>query len=211
MLSEIKILTRLKQWKGDKSNPVPVCGQRVDETKAHRISFPFMLGHFHMSPLLSCPSITFYSGQDSCLGLKHIHSSAVHQIAPNTVILQSSWRREWRGGRHKVSRRQSCVGEPSYFNPLNTPRLMMWSLYVWRTTSGKRPNVISCQSASDCVNAEVRARSRNNSCAPYERRKAQRLCRESMCLCTWHLGKLCRTHNLVLNRLEVLLLVIWLC
>lgn len=156
MLSEIKILTRLKQWKG-KSNPV--CGQRVDETKAHRISFPFMLGHFHMSPLLSCPSITFYSGQDSCLGLKHIHSSAVHQIAPNTVILQSSWRRGWRGGRHKVSRRQSCVCEPSYFNPLNAPRLMMWSLYIWRTTSGKRPNVISCQSASDCVNAEVRASS----------------------------------------------------
>lgn len=61
--------------------------------------FPFMPGHFHMSPLLSYPSITSHSGQDSCLGLKHIHSSAVHQIAPNTVILQSSWRRGWMGGR----------------------------------------------------------------------------------------------------------------
>lgn len=121
MLSEIKILTRLKQWKGDKSNPVPVCGQRVDETKAHRISFPFMLGHFHMSPLLSCPSITFYSGQDSCLGLKHIHSSAVHQIAPNTVILQSSWRRGWRVGGTKCQGGRAVLVSPLTLT-LWTPR-----------------------------------------------------------------------------------------
>jgi len=30
-------------------------------------SFSFTPGHFHMSPLLSLPSITFHSGQDSCL------------------------------------------------------------------------------------------------------------------------------------------------
>lgn len=70
--------------------------------------FPFMPGHFHMFPLLSYPSITFHSGQDSWLELKHIHSSAVHQIAPNTVILQLRWSSSGRGGRQKVSRRQSA-------------------------------------------------------------------------------------------------------
>lgn len=49
-------------------------------------------------PMLSFPSVTFHSGQDSCPGLKHIHSSADPQTAPNPVILQSHWDRvveEW--------------------------------------------------------------------------------------------------------------------
>lgn len=87
-----------------------------DETKASEFLSSFMPGHFHMSPPLSHPSITFHCGQDSCLELKHIHSSAVHQIAPNPVILQSSCRRGWRGGSGGVSEKQSCVCQSAYPN-----------------------------------------------------------------------------------------------
>lgn len=66
-----------------------VWGQR--NKKAENYSFPSCLVISICPPRTSCPSITFHLRQDSCLGVKHIHSSAVHQIEPNTVILHSHW------------------------------------------------------------------------------------------------------------------------
>lgn len=57
-------------------------------------------------PRTTGPSITVHSWQDSCLGVKHIHSSAVHQIAPNTVILHSHRAAEAGGGA-----RGKCIKE----------------------------------------------------------------------------------------------------
>lgn len=66
-------------------------------------------------PRTPCPSITFHSRQDSCLGVKHIHSSAVHQIAPNTVILHSGWAQGGGGAaRENASRRQRHIGGPCF-------------------------------------------------------------------------------------------------
>lgn len=118
------------------SKLLSMCGQG-DETKGSRISLSsFMPGHFHMSPLFSFPSITFHSGQDSCLEPKHIHSSAVHQIAPNTVILQPSCSRGCRGGGQEVSKKQSCVCQSAYLN-----HLRLWHANF--VCMGKKPNVIS--------------------------------------------------------------------
>lgn len=47
----------------------------------------------YVPPMLPFPSVTFHSGQDSCPGLKHIHSSVDPQTAPNPVIFQSHWDR----------------------------------------------------------------------------------------------------------------------
>lgn len=74
-----------------------VRGQRNKSTENY--SFLSCLVISICPPRISCPSITFHSRQDSCLGVKHIHSSAVHQIAPNTVILHSHWQGEGGGGR----------------------------------------------------------------------------------------------------------------
>lgn len=74
----------------------------VTETRYNPFSFlKFSLYALDISicpPMLSFPSVTFHSGQDSCPGLKHIHSSPDPQTAPNPLILQSHWDRgveEW--------------------------------------------------------------------------------------------------------------------
>lgn len=116
-----------------KITELPVCvvgGGGVVVKQRHTDFFsPFMPGHFHMSPLLCYPSITFHSKHDSCLGLKHIHSSAVHQISPNTVILQSCWSRgEGVAGKKSVKEGEWCwwtLPSVTLWTP-GTFRLVSW-------------------------------------------------------------------------------------
>lgn len=117
---QTKLASFWQKWGKEKKCLCVVRG--LVKQRRTKFVFPFMPGHFHMSPLLSYPSITSHSGQDSCLGLKHIHSSAVHQIAPNTVIPQSSWSRGWMGGR--CQRGTVVLLYPACFYGLVTSYLM---------------------------------------------------------------------------------------